>query len=191
MGGISDTLFCVVVLSDDGLVFVSDEKAREFLWSLSRRSDPVFTCRGTIDHVGLIDERSRFPEYVVPNLGTSWPTMEFDEPQHPVTVGGFGAISIVVIMKDLANLIHQPQTCASGRNFYLFSILLPSIVQTQKLVPQFSRYRAQYQQTRNILHAIEAISWKFFPSKHIVKRLLRRLNGCGAERSIPRPPAAA
>jgi hypothetical protein len=68
MGGISDTLFCVVVLSDDGLVFVSDEKARESLWSLSRRSDPFFTCRGTIDQVGLIDERSRFPEYVVHNL---------------------------------------------------------------------------------------------------------------------------
>jgi hypothetical protein len=80
MGGISDTLFCVVVLSDDGLVLVSDEKAREFLQSLSKRGDLVFTSWGTIDPVGLTDERSRFPEYVVLKLGTSCPTMEFDEP---------------------------------------------------------------------------------------------------------------
>ena len=56
-----------VRLSDDGLVFVSDEKAREFSRSLARRGDLVFTCWGTIDQVGLVDDRSRFPEYVVSN----------------------------------------------------------------------------------------------------------------------------
>ncbi len=56
-----------VRLSDDALVFVSDEKARQFSRSLARRGDLVFTCWGTIDQVGLIDDRSRFSEYVVSN----------------------------------------------------------------------------------------------------------------------------
>jgi type I restriction enzyme S subunit len=54
-------------LVDDRLVFVSDEKAKEFSRSLANRGDLVFTCWGTIDQVGLIDDRSRFPEYVVSN----------------------------------------------------------------------------------------------------------------------------
>lgn len=54
-------------LIDDGLAFVSKEKAREFARSMVRRGDLVFTCWGTIDQVGLIDDRSRFPTYVVSN----------------------------------------------------------------------------------------------------------------------------
>ena len=56
-----------VRLSDDGLAFLSDEKATQFLRSVARRGDLVFTCWGTIDQVGLIDGRSRFSEYVVSN----------------------------------------------------------------------------------------------------------------------------
>src|SRR3989338_4981024 len=54
-------------LIDDGLVFLTEEKAREFGRSVAKRGDLVFTCWGTIDQVGLIDGRSRFPEYVVSN----------------------------------------------------------------------------------------------------------------------------
>lgn len=54
-------------LIDDGLAFLTAEKAKEFSRSLARRGDLVFTCWGTIDQVGLIDERSRYPEYVVSN----------------------------------------------------------------------------------------------------------------------------
>jgi type I restriction enzyme S subunit len=56
-----------VRLREDGLVFLSPEKAREFSRSLARQGDLVFTCWGTIDQVGLIDNRSRYPEYVVSN----------------------------------------------------------------------------------------------------------------------------
>ncbi len=54
-------------LDDHGLVFVSDEKAAEFQRSIAVRGDLVFTCWGTINQVGLIDESSRFERYVVSN----------------------------------------------------------------------------------------------------------------------------
>ena len=54
-------------LSDDDLAFVGADKAKEFTRSIARRGDLVFTCWGTIDQVGLIDERSRYMEYIVSN----------------------------------------------------------------------------------------------------------------------------
>ena len=54
-------------LIDDGLVFVSNEKATEFQRSVARRGDLVFTCWGTINQIGLIDSRSRFTSYIVSN----------------------------------------------------------------------------------------------------------------------------
>jgi type I restriction enzyme S subunit len=54
-------------LSDEGLVFLREEKAAEFTRSEAKRGDLVFTCWGTIDQVGLIDERSRYESYIVSN----------------------------------------------------------------------------------------------------------------------------
>ena len=54
-------------LNDDGLAFVSERKAKEFSRSLAKTGDLIFTCWGTIDQVGLIDDRSQFQEYVVSN----------------------------------------------------------------------------------------------------------------------------
>ena len=54
-------------LVDDGLVFVSAEKAQEFQRSVVSRGDLVFTCWGTINQVGLIDATSRFERYVISN----------------------------------------------------------------------------------------------------------------------------
>ena len=54
-------------LNDDGLVFVSESKAKEFSRSLAKPGDLIFTCWGTIDQVGLIDDRSQFQDYVVSN----------------------------------------------------------------------------------------------------------------------------
>ena len=54
-------------LIDDGLVFLSEEKAKEFSRSMARPGDLIFTCWGTIDQVGLVDGRSRFATYVVSN----------------------------------------------------------------------------------------------------------------------------
>lgn len=54
-------------LSDEGLVFVSQEKAAEFQRSVAERGDLVFTCWGTINQVGLIDESSRYARYIVSN----------------------------------------------------------------------------------------------------------------------------
>lgn len=56
-----------VRLIDDDLVFVDDNKKKEFARSIARRGDLVFTCWGTIDQVGLIDKRSRYEEYIVSN----------------------------------------------------------------------------------------------------------------------------
>jgi type I restriction enzyme S subunit len=54
-------------LIHDGLVFVSEEKAKEFRRSIARKGDLVFTCWGTIGQVGLIDGRCRYDEYVISN----------------------------------------------------------------------------------------------------------------------------
>ena len=56
-----------VRLIDENMVFVSPEKAKEFSRSLVKRGDLVFTCWGTISQVGLIDEKSRWHEYIVSN----------------------------------------------------------------------------------------------------------------------------
>jgi type I restriction enzyme S subunit len=54
-------------LIDDDLVFLSLEKAAEFRRSTVRDGDLIFTCWGTINQVGLIDETTRYSEYVISN----------------------------------------------------------------------------------------------------------------------------
>ncbi len=54
-------------LNDDGLVFISAEKATEFKRSIVRKGDLIFTCWGTINQVGLIDDRTQYSEYVISN----------------------------------------------------------------------------------------------------------------------------
>ncbi|SMD19702.1 type I restriction enzyme, S subunit [Rhizobium sp. RU36D] len=54
-------------LDDVGLVFVDEVLAKEFSRSVAVEGDLVFTCWGTINQVGLIDERASFPRYIVSN----------------------------------------------------------------------------------------------------------------------------
>lgn len=69
-------------LNDDGLVFVTKEKAQEFQRSVARRGDLVFTCWGTINQIGLIDEGSKYTEYIVSNKQMKWtPDLEKTDPQ--------------------------------------------------------------------------------------------------------------
>ncbi len=53
--------------NDEGLVFVSYEKAKEFSRSIVGDGDLVFTCWGTINQVGLIDGKSKYKNYVISN----------------------------------------------------------------------------------------------------------------------------
>ena len=64
-GNLSADISCRI--SDEGLVFVSDQKASEFKRSIVRKGDLIFTCWGTINQVGIIDEGSRYSEYVISN----------------------------------------------------------------------------------------------------------------------------
>ena len=54
-------------MSDEGLVFVSKEKAAEFQRSLVRSGDLIFTCWGTINQVGLINDELDYSEYIISN----------------------------------------------------------------------------------------------------------------------------
>jgi type I restriction enzyme S subunit len=54
-------------LKDDGLVFLTKEKATEFKRSIVRKGDLIFTCWGSIDQVGLIDDHAQFNEYIISN----------------------------------------------------------------------------------------------------------------------------
>jgi type I restriction enzyme S subunit len=54
-------------MSDDGLVFVSSEKATEFGRSIVKNGDLLFTCWGTINQVGLITSTLKYSEYIISN----------------------------------------------------------------------------------------------------------------------------
>lgn len=54
-------------MSDKGLVFISEEKASEFKRSLVKKDDLIFTCWGTINQVGLLDEQRDYSEYIISN----------------------------------------------------------------------------------------------------------------------------
>jgi type I restriction enzyme S subunit len=56
-----------VRLGDEGLAFLTPEKADTFQRSKVHCGDLVFTCWGTIGQVGLVDGRARFDEYVLSN----------------------------------------------------------------------------------------------------------------------------
>lgn len=56
-----------VRIIDNNFVFVTNEKATEFSRSTVRSGDIIFTCWGTINQIGLIDKKSKYPEYVVSN----------------------------------------------------------------------------------------------------------------------------
>jgi len=51
----------------EDLVFLGPSKAAEFSRSTVRRGDLIFTCWGTINQVGLIDESARYDRYVISN----------------------------------------------------------------------------------------------------------------------------
>ncbi|MFT5674444.1 MAG: type I restriction enzyme S subunit [Paraglaciecola sp.] len=54
-------------MSDDGLVFISEEKAGEFKRSTVKSGDLIFTCWGTINQVGLISNDLKYTDYVISN----------------------------------------------------------------------------------------------------------------------------
>ena len=56
-----------VVLKDEGLVFVDEERARKFSRSIARTGDLVFTCWGTVGQVGYISDTTKYERYVVSN----------------------------------------------------------------------------------------------------------------------------
>ena len=48
-------------------MFITEDKTREFERSTVKHGDLILTCWGTIDQVGLIDERSHYEEYLISN----------------------------------------------------------------------------------------------------------------------------
>ena len=52
---------------DEKMVFVTEEKAKEFSRSIARTGDLIFTCWGTINQVGFLDGTSRWSEYIISN----------------------------------------------------------------------------------------------------------------------------
>ena len=54
-------------LIDSDIVFVNQEKAKEFIRSVARKGDLIFTCWGTINQIGYVDKNSKYEEYIVSN----------------------------------------------------------------------------------------------------------------------------
>lgn len=53
--------------SDEGFVFLTDEKASEFTSHEALPNDLIFTAAGTIGQVGLIPEKPKFEKYIISN----------------------------------------------------------------------------------------------------------------------------
>nr|WP_273207716.1 restriction endonuclease subunit S [Marinobacter subterrani] len=64
-GNLSTDVSCR--LSDDNLIYVSEEKASEFRRSIVRDGDLIFTCWGTINQIGLITKSQKHSEYIISN----------------------------------------------------------------------------------------------------------------------------
>lgn len=56
-----------VRLNHKNIAFISKEKSRDFERSKVRKGDLVFTSRGSVGQVGLIDKNCPYPEYVISN----------------------------------------------------------------------------------------------------------------------------
>ncbi|MEH8150939.1 restriction endonuclease subunit S [Aeromonas veronii] len=56
-----------IKIDDSGLVFVSEDKAKEFPRCIVSNGDLVFTCWGTINQVGLIDDTATYQKYLISN----------------------------------------------------------------------------------------------------------------------------
>lgn len=54
-------------LVEEGLAFISLDKARELKRSTVRIGDLIFTCWGTINQVGFIDGKGSYNEYIISN----------------------------------------------------------------------------------------------------------------------------
>ena len=65
-------------LIDDDLVFVEPELAETFRRSQVWYGDLIFTCWGTINQVGIIDHRAKYPNYVISNKQMKF-TADFDK----------------------------------------------------------------------------------------------------------------
>ena len=56
-----------VQLNHKNIAFMSVEKSRDFERSKARKGDLIFTSRGSVGQVGLIDKNCPYPEYVISN----------------------------------------------------------------------------------------------------------------------------
>lgn len=48
-------------------MFLSQDKANDFKRSIVKSGDLVFTCWGTINQIGIVDDRAKYNEYVISN----------------------------------------------------------------------------------------------------------------------------
>jgi type I restriction enzyme S subunit len=52
---------------DDGFVYLTEEKAKEFRNCEAIKDDIIFTAAGTIGQVGIIPQNTKFPKYIISN----------------------------------------------------------------------------------------------------------------------------
>jgi type I restriction enzyme, S subunit len=148
-------------LVDEDLVFVSEEKAKEFHRSVAIRGDLVFTCWGTINQVGLIDRSSKFDRYIVSNkqmkLSVDSTKVEslflyylFSSPQKQAEILDNGIGSSVAGF-NLGQLKKH-------------EVLLPSLVEQRQIVATLSALDDRITLLRETNATLEAIAQSLFKS---------------------------
>lgn len=148
-----------VRLDEEGLAFLEPAKAAEFSRSVARRGDLVFTCWGTIDQVGYIDERASYPEYVVSNKQMKLTT-------DPKTVDSL-YLYYYFSQPTVRQQILDSGIGSSVPGFNLgqlrkMRVRLPSLDIQRKVVRQLDALDARIEQNRRMSQTLQAISQTIF-----------------------------
>ncbi|MCX2497484.1 restriction endonuclease subunit S [Plesiomonas shigelloides] len=148
-------------MSDEGLVFVSNEKAIEFHRSIVKRDDLIFTCWGTINQIGLIDDSCKYGKYIISNKqmkitldkGKAYPLFVYylfssPEKQREILRNGIGAAVPGFNLGQLKSHV----------------VTLPSVTEQVKIADFINEFDKKITLNRQINQTLEQMAQALFKS---------------------------
>ena len=140
---------------------MSEEKANEFSRSEARKGDLVFTCWGTIDQVGLVDERARYDRYIVSNKQM----LLTPDPSKADSLFLYYYFSSPEIRAEIVN--QGIGSSVPGFNLgqlRAFKVLLPPLVEQKTIASVIGALDDKIELNRRVNVTLEAMAWGLFRS---------------------------
>lgn len=148
-------------LIEDDFVFVSEEKASEFSRSIARKGDLIFTCWGTINQVGLIDDLARYDEYVISNKQMKLTP----DPQKADSLFLYYLFSGLEKQQEILSIgIGSSVPGFNLGQLKAIEILLPPLSVQKKIVRILSSFDDKIELNRQINHTLEQMAQAIFKS---------------------------